>query len=719
MKLRLLEANRVTVKTAVDRTFENYWRIAQRMKMNEPLSPRPIRGAGQNELPAYVSNGVIGLRVRETPLRAGLALVSGYTGEHPIRRIEAAATAPYPVAGDIQVAGIWMSDALQQALAVDQSYDFACGELTSRFEFGAGGVKTRVQVITFCSRDMPSLVCQDIVVDVDGSGPLGLKSIVDARHVDGLALRHFRETPGETEPACDGAALWESAGGLSTCGIAYVTELIGNNGGAPGRSSLVDRTLSTSYSFRARAGQHYRLRQMASVVPSVMHGQPDLEAVRQVALARKRGFDVVRAANRAKWTDLWRGRIRLVGASKRWQAMADAAFFYLMSSTHVASPASTSIFGLATWHDYHYYYGHVMWDIETFAVPVLSLLQPDAAESILDYRSRNLSSAASNARLRGRRGIQFPWESAPSTGQEAAPMPGSASWHEDHVSLDVARAFAFHADTTGDLEFLRTRAWPVLSEVAKWVASRVTKTRHGYAIRSAMGIAERETEVDNAAFTNMAAVSVLRSAIDSAKRLGRIADPTWAQIAEKIVIPMREQVIVSHDGYRSNEEKGATPDPLMGVFPLGFEMTSEIEAATLRFYLGRRKKYLGSPMLSALYGVWAAYAGDRALSARLMEDGYGRFCVGRFCQTLEYRADVFPQQPRAGPFFANLAGFLMGLLLGFPGLRPGPGDPSSWPQREIVLPKGWRAIEVGHLWVRGKPFRLEARQGKHAVLSAI
>jgi hypothetical protein len=234
-----------------------------------------------------------------------------------------------------------------------------------------------------------------------------------------------------------------------------------------------------------------------------------------------------------------------------------------------------------------------------------------------------------------------------------------------------------------------------------------------------MGIAERETEVDNAAFTNMAAVSVLRSAIDSAKRLGRIADPTWAQIAEKIVIPMREQVIVSHDGYRSNEEKGATPDPLMGVFPLGFEMTSEIEAATLRFYLGRRKKYLGSPMLSALYGVWAAYAGDRALSARLMEDGYGRFCVGRFCQTLEYRADVFPQQPRAGPFFANLAGFLMGLLLGFPGLRPGPGDPSSWPQREIVLPKGWRAIEVGHLWVRGKPFRLEARHGKHAVLSAI
>ena len=37
---------------------------------------------------------------------------------------------------------------------------------------------------------------------------------------------------------------------------------------------------------------------------------------------------------------------------------------------------------------------HVLWDIETFISPVLSMLRPGAAESILDYQSRNLSSAA-------------------------------------------------------------------------------------------------------------------------------------------------------------------------------------------------------------------------------------------------------------------------------------------------------------------------------------
>ena len=54
------------------------------------------RGSGKRELPAYVANGLIGLRVREVPLTAGLTLLNGYTGEHAERKIEAAALAPYP-----------------------------------------------------------------------------------------------------------------------------------------------------------------------------------------------------------------------------------------------------------------------------------------------------------------------------------------------------------------------------------------------------------------------------------------------------------------------------------------------------------------------------------------------------------------------------------------------------------------------------------------------
>ena len=170
-------------------------------------------------------------------------------------------------------------------------------------------------------------------------------------------------------------------------------------------------------------------------------------------------------------------------------------------------------------------------------------------------------------------------------------------------------------------------------------------------------------------------------------------------------------MLVSHDGYRVNEEKGATPSPLMGVFPLG-NLDAEVARATLDFYLPLAKDYIGSPMLSSLYGVWAARAGDRALSLKLLEEGYGKFRAGRFCQILEYRPDKFPEQPQAGPFFANMGGFLMSLLYGFPGLQPGWGEAESWARHDVVLPKGWQAIEVERLWLKGKPMRLVAEEGQ-------
>ena len=54
----------------------------------------------------------MGLRIREMPLAAGLTLLSGYSGEHPQRLVEAIAVAPYPVATKLaatieSLAGHW------------------------------------------------------------------------------------------------------------------------------------------------------------------------------------------------------------------------------------------------------------------------------------------------------------------------------------------------------------------------------------------------------------------------------------------------------------------------------------------------------------------------------------------------------------------------------------------------------------------------------------
>lgn len=682
-----------------------------------PISPPQAHGPRNGALPAYVSNGLIGLRVREMALAPGMTLVNGVAGEHPERRIEAAAPVPYPLAADVCIEGVWLSDQPWCVTDLIQDYDFSTGELTSRWIARLGDVTAQFEVVTFASRTAPTVALQEVFVRPDRACALQIRAVVATAGLRGRVTRRSTDTPGEAEPACDGSLLWTTEGDLSTCGLALSTE----TRPAAARSVAtwdVSGPLQTAYDLGRVGKRGARLRQMAALVPSLVHARPDEEAVRRVARAAETGFETLRTRNREAWRALWRGRIVVEGARPEHQALIDAAFFYLNSSVHAASPAATSIFGLATWHDYSYYYGHVMWDIDAFCVPPLILSQPDAARALLDFRSRGLAAAGANARLSGRQGLQFPWEAAPSTGQEATPGGGSGAAHEDHGSLHVARAFSLYADATGDSAFLREDAWPVLSGVADWIVSRMVRTDRGFELIRATGPAEVPVPPDNDAFTLMFARDVLRRATAAAEALGRPAPQAWRQVRDQLYLPIRSDgVIAAHDDFRIDEPKGATPSPLAGLFPGGYPAGPDVAKATLEFYLAHWKAYMGSPMFPALYAAWAALAGDRTLALKLFEEGYAAYDAGRFHQCLEYRADHPDSETAAGPFFANLGGLLLGLVYGLAGLEAR-GAPADWPARPVVLPEGWRAITVERLWLEGRPVHLRAEHGaERAVLS--
>ena len=71
--------------------------------------------------------------------------------------------------------------------------------------------------------------------------------------------------------------------------------------------------------YLAETLQRYRLRQIASLVPSVTHPDPDREATRLVARAAMTGFDRLRDDNRKAWLDLWRGLVVVTADDPRWQ----------------------------------------------------------------------------------------------------------------------------------------------------------------------------------------------------------------------------------------------------------------------------------------------------------------------------------------------------------------------------------------------------------------
>lgn len=655
--------------------------------------------------PAYLANGLVGLRVGPVPLPRGTALVGGFVGLSPEKRTEEYADAPYPVGADILLEDIWLSARPDLARFETQRYDFSCGELTSRFTF----LGARVEVVTFCCRTEPTLAVQQIAVEVEKPGRLVLQANLDPRGLMGQL--GYRCMPARYE---DGVLRWDSRGGLSSVGAAYASDFTGGDLAKRRRNDYghEEDLQLTEYHIDARPGVRYVMRQYGSLVPSLLHDEPHWQAARHVGYAQWLGFDGLRAANRQAWAELWQSRPRLIGAETRWQDAADAAFFYLHSSVTPASPCSVAPFGLS---QRRFYSGHVFWDTEAFILPAMLLASPDTARAMLEYRAQRLPMARANARLGGQRGARFPAQSG-NTGCELTPFYAGADANlaSIHNNFDVAAAMSQYVRATGDDLFFKQQAWPVIQEIAEWLCSRATRTERGYELRHVTGPDESPAfdNVDNNAYTNMGAVLLLRDAIASARQLGLRPPRRWEEMERNFYLPIDREagLLLKHDGYRY-EGGMCVPDPLCGIYPMGFGLDPAVEQATYRFYVDRADTYLGMPMFSSFFCIWAARRGDRALARRMLAAGVGDNVVGPFHQFIEATARHRYSDATQSVFLTNAAGLLMACYLGLPGLHISAGPVEEWRRYPVSLPEGWEAIEVDRVWVRGEPARLRAEQG--------
>ena len=660
------------------------------MSDRTPISPPPLTRVRADALPAYVSNGLIGLRLERQPLFGGSAIVSGYDGLSPVDGVESFSQAPYPLYGDVRVGSSWISRLAGGELETCR-HDFSTGELTTRWRYEIEGVTVTVEDLVFCSRTLPTLVVHEIAVTVDRPCRLAVRAGIDPARAPGRRVE-AAEVRDETGGAVDARLRWESIGQRSECGMAYGTQWVGPEA-APAVTLSDERgAVSTTYEGATTIDGTVRLRVIASSVPSYSHDRPDQQAGRLAALGAQRGFDRLRADNRAAWDRLWAGRIRIGNATTRWQALTDAAVYYLLSSVHRSTPATTSLFGLAYWPNYDYYHGHVMWDLDTFVGPPLALLDPDSARALLDFRVRTLQAARQNAVLNGQAGALYPWEASPRRGQEATPKIAALS--KDHVTLDVALTCLRYIQATDDALFEHEGGRQVVFGAADWAVSRAERSDRGFEIRDVTGPAEAKEPVDNDAWTNCAAILVLRGATELAQRAGIRPPADWCTVADRLVVPLDGGIVSNHDRYELDEEKGGTPEGASSIFPLGWHATPAVERATFKFAIERQAPaYIGTPMLSAFFPVWAARLGEREAAGELLERGFGRFVDDPFLAPDEFPAHE-KEKPMANPMFANLGGYILGLLFGYPGIDLSFGEPDTWLATKALLPSNWQEIDV-------------------------
>src|SRR5690606_25193418 len=119
-----------------------------------------------------------------------------------------------------------------------------------------------------------------------------------------------------------------------------------------------------------------------------------------------------------------------VEGNPRDQQILRAFLFYLYASVREDLTNSLPPLGLSG----TFWGGHIFWDADRWMFPVLVLLRPELARSIVEYRQATLPGAIWNAAQRGLAGADFATESAV-TGREIAPAEFP---FEDHNSADVA-----------------------------------------------------------------------------------------------------------------------------------------------------------------------------------------------------------------------------------------------------------------------------------------
>ena len=378
------------------------------IRPSAPISPDPIVEARPAAPLAFIGNGHLGIRVGHVPIAGGYVHVNGFSDIEPVTGVPALALAPYPLAGDLVVDGVAASSRPDALTFVSQRLDFASGELLSRFAVDLGAVRVTADVITFCSRTDPGLVLQEVVVRPDRACDLSISAGIDVSSIPG-AVVEAGPIPAGRPPTADAYLTYEAARGAARCGMAIATIPVGAITDGPRMERTEDGGLRIAHRFHASEGRAVGLRSIVGLVPDSDHARPARQAALLVARGLARGWDGLRAGNRAAWDDLWLAH-PLIDGPDPWQRLADASFYYLHSNASRASINGTGVFGLAPTPGYHGYLGHVMWDVESFALPPLVVTHPATARALLRFRTRTAPAARRNAALHGYDGLQYPWE---------------------------------------------------------------------------------------------------------------------------------------------------------------------------------------------------------------------------------------------------------------------------------------------------------------------
>ncbi|MFL5863804.1 MAG: discoidin domain-containing protein [Solirubrobacteraceae bacterium] len=467
------------------------------------------------------------------------------------------------------------------------------------------------------------------------------------------------------------------------------------------------QTAGEQISFTANRGQTYTFTKYVAVVTSRDSSSPAADAHAQSQQAAQLGQSTLLSENARAWGDIWDHSVSVSGDASL-QTAINANTYDLYASIRSDSPDAIGPSGLSS----DGYAGMIFWDSDTWMFPALLATHPEIARAAVDYRFNTLKAAEHDARANGYKGAFYPWTAGDDryTGSDCYGTttdandtiisdPNFSCSQELHLQADIAIAQWEYYEATGDTTWLESHGWPVLQALAKfWVSKAVPDSNGGYDISPIQPPDEYHTGVTNSAYTNAAAATALRDAIQAADVVGAKAPDSWATVASGITQSMpfdpANNIYDEYAGYNGEQIKQA--DVVMLTYPLDFPMATGVGLSDLNYY-APRTDLQGPAMTDAIHSIDASALNAPGCSAyTYMLRSYEPFLRAPYDQFAETRTG-----PNTGfNFLTGVGGFLQVFEYGYSGLRFTPTGIQLDPSLSPELP----GITLKHLQWQGRVF---------------
>ncbi|GAA5888338.1 hypothetical protein JCM5296_003292 [Sporobolomyces johnsonii] len=426
--------------------------------------------------------------------------------------------------------------------------------------------------------------------------------------------------------------------------------------------------------------------------------QTALQAAKQ---ANATGYEGVLNSHQQAWNAIWEDADIVVPGDEQQelQLATRASLFHLLSNVRNGNEPTglgdNSIAPAGLTSDS--YAGQVFWDADTWMFPSLLALFPQYAESIVDFRYRQLGAAMENAQIYNLSGALYPWTAGRFGNCTGV---GPCYDYEYHLNSDIGLAIYQYYASTQNQTWLEEKGWPVLEAVSNMFASFVQYDNSTglYSTFNETSPDEYSNHKNNSAMINGAIAVTLRNAQALASILGKQTPSNWSDIAANVTIlaDPTTNILLEFEGFNGTTAVKQA-DVVLLTYPYQYPQPATQGLLDLDFYSIATSPN-GPGMTYSVFSIDAAELSPVGCADyTYMLASSQPYARAPYYQFSEQTTDLYASNGGTNPAFTFLTGhggFLQTLTHGYTGYRSNPSrlylDPLLPPQLTNYTLKGFK-----------------------------